>query len=665
MEFISFLDYLPAFLEKNLVVVFLLYGFSFFLIASAILFSFKSLKGLGLSRAFLYLFLFSLIHGAVEWIDMYRQYKLLLYDLDVPQMILYLRFNMLTLSYYFLLLFGLNLTTKGIASNIIKRYTTGLNIAFLLLVLSITFSGLLKTNIAELEGGVRYLLGFPSAALAGIAFYRLSRNQYNDVLPEGYAGYFRRTSFILISYGIFTGIIVPKSSLLLAPFLNQNSFFEFSGIPIQVLRTTAAIAMAAFIIRAMALKIFYRLLYSFTIFFSLIVILGLTGYLNMNLIIKNYNKVVKLDIEEKDFSSLYKSFNWLYEFLANSNAYEGKDRNPLLGDYIKDFESTLDAIRKIEHEDIREKEMISEISTLFEKSVKQEKGRIGRENLERLKSIIGEISAMHSIEIKENKEKALRNTRNFYIITSVIVLLSFLGFILFWSYLYKMVIRPINKLRLGAGQIAEGNLKYKIDIHTADELQEFAEEFNIMGEKLRERTERLAKVTKELEELSIKDGLTGLFNHRYFYNRMKEELNRAKRNNTKLSLLLIDLDDFKHYNDKHGHLQGDDLLKTLGEIIRTNVRVTDFACRYGGEEFAVILPETDKQETATPAERIRLSIQEYAFPYEETQPLGDITVSIGVSSYPADSEELNDLIKKADDLLYRAKREGKNKVYMA
>src|SRR3972149_6035239 len=246
MEFISFLDYLPAFLEKNLVVVFLLYGFSFFLIASAILFSFKSLKGLGLSRAFLYLFLFSLIHGAVEWIDMYRQYKLLLYDLDVPQMILYLRFNMLTLSYYFLLLFGLNLTTKGIASNIIKRYTTGLNIAFLLLVLSITFSGLLKTNIAELEGGVRYLLGFPSAALAGIAFYRLSRNQYNDVLPEGYAGYFRRTSFILISYGIFTGIIVPKSSLLLAPFLNQNSFFEFSGIPIQVLRSTAAIRWSVF-----------------------------------------------------------------------------------------------------------------------------------------------------------------------------------------------------------------------------------------------------------------------------------------------------------------------------------------------------------------------------------------------------------------------------------
>lgn len=291
--------------------------------------------------------------------------------------------------------------------------------------------------------------------------------------------------------------------------------------------------------------------------------------------------------------------------------------------------------------------------------------KLCRENLERLKSIVEEISLLHSRELKEHKEKVQESIRNFYLITTIVILLSFLGFNFLWYHFYNMVIRPIKKLTSGAGQIAEGNLRCKIDVRTADEIQECAREFNRMGEKLLERTERLETATKELEELSIKDGLTGLFNHRFFYNKMKEEIERARRYHKRVSLLLIDLDDFKHYNDHQGHLQGDDLLRTIGEIIRNNIRVTDFACRYGGEEFAVILPETDRQEAEVAAERIRRAIQEYAFPYEETQPLGDVTVTIGGGSYPDDSEELSDLIKKVDDLLYKAKGEGKNKVYVA
>lgn len=204
MELIPFSE-LPAFFEKNLVIVFLFYRLSFLLVASAILLSFKSFRAIGLSRAFLYFLLFSLVHGSVELIDMSRQYRLLLYDLDLPGRILSLRFYMLAASFHFLLLFGLDLllTTKGISSTLIKRYTFGLNIAFLLSLSFLAFSGLLKTHMAELDGGARYLLGAPSAMLAGIAFLRLSRNDYRNVLPEGYPWHFRYSSFILISYGIF------------------------------------------------------------------------------------------------------------------------------------------------------------------------------------------------------------------------------------------------------------------------------------------------------------------------------------------------------------------------------------------------------------------------------------------------------------------------------
>ncbi len=670
MEFFYSLN-LPAFFEKNLVIVFLIYGLSFFLVASAILLSFKSFKGIGLSSAFLYFLLFSVVHGSVELIDMSRQYRLLLYDLNLPGIILYIRFYMLTASFYFLLLFSLDfmLTTKGFKSAIIKRYIASLNIAFILSLSFIMFSGLLKTHMSELEGGARYLLGLPSSILAGIAFYRLSRNDYKDVLPKDYSRYFRYTSFVFISYGVFTGIVVPKSTLLLASFINQNAFFEFTGIPVQIFRAMAAFLIASSIIRAMALKISHRLMLGFIVFFFTIVILGWTGFINMSLIVKSYNDVLKIEMEEKDFSSLYKSFDRLYGFITSANAYEGKDDSPIFKDYVKDFRYTMDAIGAMKHEDSREREMISQISVLFQesigqKSIEQEKG-IRRENLERLRAIIKEISILHSRELREQQEKVTESIRNFYLITAAVILLSFMGFNFLWHHFYKMVIRPIQKLTLGAGQIAEGNLRYKIDIPTADELQECAREFNMMGEKLLERTERLGIATRELEELSIKDGLTGLFNHRFFYNKMREEIKRAERYHGSLSLLLIDLDDFKHYNDKNGHLQGDDLLKTIGEIIRNNIRVTDFACRYGGEEFALILTETDRQEAEATAEKIRLAIQEYVFPYEDTQPLGDVTVTIGGTSYPDDSKELNGLFKKADDLLYKAKSEGKNKVYMA
>lgn len=171
-----------------------------------------------------------------------------------------------------------------------------------------------------------------------------------------------------------------------------------------------------------------------------------------------------------------------------------------------------------------------------------------------------------------------------------------------------------------------------------------------------------ARLYQETKLQAITDGLTGLYNHRFFREQLAIELEKAGRYGRNMSLIILDIDHFKHYNDTHGHPQGDELLRTLAELLRKSIRKSDLACRYGGEEFALILPETGKKTAYSLAERIRKAISEHPFPFREIQPMGALTVSIGVSMFPVDHKEIDGLIKKADDALYRAKDEGRNRV---
>lgn len=181
---------LSAFLGKNLITIYFIYGLSFFLIASAILLGFKSLKSIGLSKAFLYLFAFSIVHGSVEWIDMYNRYKMLLYNSGISQVLTQLRLYMLSISFSLLFLFGrellagIRLKPSGIKIN---RFFPPLAVLFIVILTAL--GGLAKTN-AEMDIWVRYLLGFPSTILAGVALFRLSRQEYAGILPEDYSLYF-------------------------------------------------------------------------------------------------------------------------------------------------------------------------------------------------------------------------------------------------------------------------------------------------------------------------------------------------------------------------------------------------------------------------------------------------------------------------------------------
>ncbi len=158
------------------------------------------------------------------------------------------------------------------------------------------------------------------------------------------------------------------------------------------------------------------------------------------------------------------------------------------------------------------------------------------------------------------------------------------------------------------------------------------------------------------------DGLTGLYNHRYFYDMIEEYFSDAQERNQPLALLFMDLDYFKYYNDLNGHQEGDEVLKTIAELIKNSVRATDIVSRYGGEEFAVILPNTEQEEALRIAERVRLAVWTEEFVGEEYLPNERLTISIGVSVYPDNATNEIDLIKYADEALYRAKFLSRNTV---
>ncbi|MEB1796295.1 diguanylate cyclase [Xanthomonas campestris pv. campestris] len=169
------------------------------------------------------------------------------------------------------------------------------------------------------------------------------------------------------------------------------------------------------------------------------------------------------------------------------------------------------------------------------------------------------------------------------------------------------------------------------------------------------------RLRESLRRQSIRDALTGLYNRRYLEEALSHELARCARRDLPLSVLMLDVDHFKQFNDGQGHAGGDLLLAAVGELLLTRLRAEDVACRYGGEEFTVILPETDGEEAMRVAEQIRGHIAALAVS-DGQRALPRVTASIGVASFPADGELGSALIQKADAALYVAKRQGRNRV---
>lgn len=270
---------------------------------------------------------------------------------------------------------------------------------------------------------------------------------------------------------------------------------------------------------------------------------------------------------------------------------------------------------------------------------------------------VGTLSQIEELAHREMDKQVtqMRQTKQKILLLLPGVLAVFVAAVLITgAVLRRYVLRPLQALEEGVVRFGRGELSYRVNLQSSDELGQLAGAFNAMAEQLQRSRE-------ELEELSFRDGLTGLFNRREFHRRLEIEIERSKRNGAPVSLLMMDFDYFKSINDTFGHQAGDEVLRFVGGLILDEVRPADQVARYGGEEFAIILPNTTAPGGLAMAERLRdlVSSREISVaPGQTIKP----TVSIGVAIFPDDSETERTLVSSADQALYAAKNTGRNQV---
>ncbi len=219
------------------------------------------------------------------------------------------------------------------------------------------------------------------------------------------------------------------------------------------------------------------------------------------------------------------------------------------------------------------------------------------------------------------------------------------------AYLLSLtIVLPLERLARGAREVATGDLSVVVPVVGGGEAAYVTEVFNEMVMRLRQGRE-------ELEKLSRTDGLTGLPNRRHLMESIEKEIRRGKRNARPFTLLMIDVDHFKHYNDTFGHLAGDEVLKALAGVLSGAIRTVDYAARFGGEEFTVLLPETPVDGAVEVAERIRTRMAQQLFDGH-----ANVTLSIGIAECPSDGETPEAVIGRADAMLYQAKQRGRNRL---
>src|SRR5437660_5520377 len=219
-------------------------------------------------------------------------------------------------------------------------------------------------------------------------------------------------------------------------------------------------------------------------------------------------------------------------------------------------------------------------------------------------------------------------------------------------FLGLLITRPLDRLTAAAAKVARGDLDVHLPVVGGGELGYVTEVFNDM-------VARLHESRRELERLSVTDDLTGLYNRRYLMETLANEMRRSRRLDHPCALLIADVDHFKEYNDAYGHLAGDEALARIAAVLRETTRDVDCAARYGGEEFVVLMPETNAVGAMETAERIRTLLA------DDDLVGRKLSVSIGVAQFPEDGDAPEALLARADAALYRAKREGRDRVLRA
>ncbi len=229
------------------------------------------------------------------------------------------------------------------------------------------------------------------------------------------------------------------------------------------------------------------------------------------------------------------------------------------------------------------------------------------------------------------------------------------------------IVGPLRRLTQGATKVARGDLDVNLPFHGRSEVGYLTNVFNGMVARLRKFRDENVAINQELHEkndalrmLSITDSLTGLYNRTELPKLLAKELARAQRHQHSFSILMIDIDRFKRFNDTYGHQAGDDLLRCVAEVLRSFSRACDVAARYGGEEFLILLAETGPDEALRFAEKLRGRVEQI-----RSQDKERVTISVGVASFPGNGDDVKSIIRQADAALYRCKKRGRNRVALA
>lgn len=217
---------------------------------------------------------------------------------------------------------------------------------------------------------------------------------------------------------------------------------------------------------------------------------------------------------------------------------------------------------------------------------------------------------------------------------------------------YDFLVKPFDDLILISALAERATDKLQLQLRN-----------RLLTQQLAEYTGELERLTRHLKERADRDGSTGLYNVRYFRTALDGAIAEATAGGPSFAVILLDVDHFKHYNDTHGHLAGDDVLKDLAQILQQCSRSQDVCARYGGEEFVVLVRAVSQEAALAQAERLRAAVESHAFAGRETQPHGKVTISVGVAVCPADGADAERLIDRADTALYQAKRKGRNAVH--
>ena len=244
--------------------------------------------------------------------------------------------------------------------------------------------------------------------------------------------------------------------------------------------------------------------------------------------------------------------------------------------------------------------------------------------------------------------------RNMVIFTVVVAAVMVLGLIIFLGY----VLRPLRQLHLGLRALARGDLDYEVPVYTRDEVGQVVQAFNAT-------TARLKSAFEQIEALATRDHLTGLPNRRVFDERLSAEAARSRRYGHPFGLIVMDLDKFKAINDTYGHPVGDEVLKYVAKMIEVSIRETDVPARIGGEEFAIILPETSFEDVNAVAEKLRFAVAERGVRAENIDDLIRVTLSGGAACSSGHLVTPEAMLNAADAALYQSKSEGRNRITIA